>query len=162
MDIEDYYQLDPRRPGVDELAFGLDWSDRDDPERLADVFWNSATGELYLMHKPHPKGLLGWDHYDTKDELRDLEALGHRILGAASHLLHPRQVQAKTGATPASARKDALTQELTVEIVAVVPAEAEVRALLSGWEDEVDKPDSLSWLRRRLADHPEYAPPGGS
>ena len=161
MDIEDFYDSDPRRRGVDELTFGLDWSDAGDTEHLDDLFWNSATGELYLMRKPHPSGLMGWDMYDLKDELREIDDIGHRILGAAAHLLHPGQLRAKTGQTPVEATKDALTQELTVEIVAVVPDEAAVRTLLDGWDGEVDKPDSMRWLRERLGAHPEYAPPAG-
>jgi len=159
VDIEDFYDSDPRRRAVDEITFGLDWSDGEDAEHLGDLFWSSATGELYLMRKPHPRGLMGWDMYERRDVLRDVEDIGHHILGAAAHLLHPRQLRAKTGQAPRHARKDALTQELTVEVVAVVPDEAAARALLDGWEAEVDKPDSLGWLRARLAEHPAYAPP---
>ena len=95
--------------------------------------------------------LLGWNLEDAKDDLRALEALGHRIVGEVDQLIHPRQVHVKTGRHPGEKYKDALEEELTVEIVAVIPSLGEVLKLLAGWQDEMPKPDSLDWLRSRVA-----------
>jgi hypothetical protein len=72
-------------------------------------------------------------------------------VGELDHLLHPRQVYAKTGTHPGERYKEALTEELTVEILAVIADSDEVVTLLDGWQEEAAKPDSLTWLRARIA-----------
>ena len=57
----------------------------------------------------------------------------------------------KTGQHPGERYKDALEEELTVEILAVIPSLGEVLKLLGGWQDEMPKPDSVAWLRSRVA-----------
>jgi hypothetical protein len=151
VDIEEYYDADPRRRDAEERAFGSDWNLSDDPHHGWDLFWNSGTGELYLMAKPVHSGLVGWNIEDAKDDIRALEALGHRIVGELDHLVHPRQVRAKTGTDPGEKYKDALAEELEVEILAVIPSAEEVAALLDGWQEQVSQPDSLTWLRERVA-----------
>lgn len=151
MDIEEYYDADPRRRDAEERAFGSHWNLTDDPRHLWDVFWNSGTGELYLMAKPVRSGLVGWNIEDAKDDIRALEALGHRIVSELEHLVHPRQVRAKTGSDPGEKYKDALTEELEVEILAVITSADKVAAVLDGWQQQVSQPDSLTWLRERVA-----------
>jgi hypothetical protein len=151
VDIQEFYDGDPRRRAGEERSFGMEWSSTADPQHRWDLFWNAGSGELYLMAKPVHSNWVGWNVEDAKDDLRALEALEHRIVGELDHLLHPRQVYAKTGTHPGERYKEALTEELTVEILAVIPDLDVVQALLDGWQEEVAKPDSLTWLRARIA-----------
>jgi hypothetical protein len=151
VDIQEFYDGDPRRRAGEERSFGMEWSSTADPQHRWDLFWNAGTGELYLMAKPVHSNWVGWNVEDAKDDLRALEALEHRIVGELDHLLHPRQVYAKTGTHPGERYKEALTEELTVEILAVIPDSDEVVTLLDGWQEEAAKPDSLTWLRARIA-----------
>lgn len=151
MDIQEFYDGDPRRRGAIERTFGTEWNLTDDPHHRWDLFWNAGTGELYLMQKPVPSPWVGWLVEDTKDDMRALAVFEHQIVGEFRHLLHPRQVFAKTGGDPGDRFKDALTEELTVEVLRVVPTEDEVDSLLADWEAKVDEPDSLTWLRERVA-----------
>jgi hypothetical protein len=151
MDIEEYYDADTRRREAEERGFGSDWNLSDDPHHRWDLFWNSATGELYLMTKPVHSGLVGWNVENAKDDIRALEALGHRIVSEIEHLVHPRQVRAKTGGDLGDKYKDALADELDVEILAVVPTAEDAGSLLAGWQEQVSQPDSLKWLRQKVA-----------
>ena len=46
---------------------------------------------------------------------------------------------------------DDAVEELTVEVIAVVPGVDELHAALSGWEDVVGQVDSANWVRGRVA-----------
>ena len=151
MDIEEYYDSDPRRRAAEERAFGMEWNSASDPHHRWDLFWNAGTGELYLMAKPVHSYWVGWNVEDAKDGLRAMAALEHRIVGEFDHLLHPRQVYVKTGKHPGDKYKDALTEELGVEILRVIPDLRDVTTLLDGWQQQVAQPDSLTWLRDRVA-----------
>jgi hypothetical protein len=150
LDIQEFYDSDPRRRGAVERTFGTEWNLTDDPGHRWDLFWNAGTGELYLMQKPVASPWVGWLVEDTKDDMRALAAFEHRIVGEFRHLLHPRQVFAKTGDDPGDRYKDALTEELTIEVLGVFPAEEEVDRLLGDWQAKVDQPDSLNWLKGQL------------
>ena len=63
MDIEEFYDADPRRRSGEDRQFGLGWSDAADDQSLYDLYWNSGTGELYLMRKPVVDPLVGWTGY---------------------------------------------------------------------------------------------------
>ena len=52
MDIEEFYDGDPKRRAAEERSYGTDWSSAADPDHRWDLFWNAGTGELYLMAKP--------------------------------------------------------------------------------------------------------------
>lgn len=47
MDIEEFYDADPRRRASDELEFGRDW--HDSFGNRFELSWVAATGELYAM-----------------------------------------------------------------------------------------------------------------
>lgn len=49
MDLEDFYNADPRRRHSEELEFGTDWSEGG---ARTQVSWVEATGELYAMRDP--------------------------------------------------------------------------------------------------------------
>ncbi len=49
MDLNDFYDADPRRRASEELEFGSDW---DEGGARTQVSWIEATGELYAMRDP--------------------------------------------------------------------------------------------------------------
>ena len=49
MDIEEFYDQDPRRRASDEIEFGREWSEND---LRFEVSWVADTGELYVMAEP--------------------------------------------------------------------------------------------------------------
>jgi hypothetical protein len=50
LDIEEFYDADPRRRESDEVEFGQDWSDADGVR--CEISWVVDTGELYAMREP--------------------------------------------------------------------------------------------------------------
>ena len=50
MDIEEFYDADPRRRESDEIEFGREWSDA--TGMRTELSWVAATGELYAMAEP--------------------------------------------------------------------------------------------------------------
>lgn len=49
MDIEEFYEEDPRRQASDEIEFGREWTE--DGSRF-EVAWIADTGEVYAMAEP--------------------------------------------------------------------------------------------------------------
>jgi hypothetical protein len=49
VDLNDFYDADPRRRASEELEFGADWTDGG---ARTQVSWIEATGELYAMRDP--------------------------------------------------------------------------------------------------------------
>lgn len=54
MDIEQFYDADPRRRSSTELELGQDW--RDAHGVRYELSWVEDTGELYVMREPAPSG----------------------------------------------------------------------------------------------------------
>ena len=52
MDIEEFYDQDPRRRASDETEFGREWSEDD---RRFEVSWVADTGEVYVMAEPYSR-----------------------------------------------------------------------------------------------------------
>ena len=50
MDIEEFYDADPRRRESEETEFGREWSDADGLR--TELSWVADTGELYAMAEP--------------------------------------------------------------------------------------------------------------
>jgi hypothetical protein len=50
MDIEEFYDADPRRRSSEELEFGREWSDA--AGGRTELSWVADTGELYAMAEP--------------------------------------------------------------------------------------------------------------
>jgi hypothetical protein len=50
MDIEEFYDADPRRRESEEIEFGREWSDEKGVR--TELSWVAATGELYAMAEP--------------------------------------------------------------------------------------------------------------
>ncbi len=111
MDIEQFYDEDPRRRSSEETEFGRDWSDGSGVR--SELSWVADTGELYVMKEP--------DAPINMDPVGDefVESLG--------------------------------TEAMTVEVLGTVEDRAHVDQLLDGWQDAMVKPNSLSWVRERVA-----------
>ncbi len=54
MDIEEFYERDPRRRASEERELGSEWLDHRG-ERF-ELNWVADTGELYVMHEPPAPG----------------------------------------------------------------------------------------------------------
>jgi hypothetical protein len=50
VDIEEFYDADPRRRSSEEFEFGRDW--HDEKGVRCEVSWVVETGELYVMREP--------------------------------------------------------------------------------------------------------------
>jgi hypothetical protein len=50
MDIEEFYDADPRRRSSEEIEFGREWSDASGGR--TELSWVADTGELYAMAEP--------------------------------------------------------------------------------------------------------------
>ena len=104
MDIEEFYDADPRRRESGEIEFGRDWSD--DAGGRCEVSWVVDTGELYVMQEPiepvYSDGLgdVAVQHVPTEDvtveilavvpsrgDRRDLRRLGAGDAAAQQHRL---------------------------------------------------------------------------
>ncbi|MGH9069645.1 MAG: hypothetical protein ACRDX8_00415 [Acidimicrobiales bacterium] len=153
MEIDEFYQADPRRRASVEVSYGVGWAEGAPPARIADLFWVADTGELYLMFEPIPPNWLPLiDHEDMVrwvDEAQDLAAGAAEVV---NHLLHPHHHLAKTlrhhpDQEPGTEPYD---EPLNVEILGVVATRAEVDKQLSGWEAALRAPDSFAWLRSRV------------
>ena len=80
MNLNDFYDADPRRRASEELEFGSDW---DENGARTQVSWIAATGELYAMRDP--LGRLVTDVIgDTRAVPVSEEALTVEVLGTVS------------------------------------------------------------------------------
>ena len=99
MDIEEFYDQDPRRRASDEIEFGREWSEND---RRFEVSWVADTGELYVMAEPY-------------------------------------------------SRHEISTESVTVEVLGVIEGREAIDSALAGWQEEMARPNSLAWVRERVA-----------
>ena len=52
MDIEEFYDQDPRRRASEEVEFGREWYEG---EMRFEIAWVADTGELYAMAEPYDR-----------------------------------------------------------------------------------------------------------
>jgi hypothetical protein len=92
MDIEEFYDADPRRRESEETEFGREWSDANGAR--TELSWVADTGELYAMAEPY-------DRRGITTASVTVEVLG---------LIHERAAvhEALTGWQDAMARPDGL------------------------------------------------------
>jgi hypothetical protein len=50
-----------------------------------------------------------------------------------------------------NSRRGITTESVTVEILAVIKGRDAVNSVLSGWQDAMSRPESLAWVRARVA-----------
>ena len=81
MDIEEFYDADPRRRESEEIEFGREWSDA--AGMRTELSWVAATGELYAMAEP--AGSVEMDPFgDTRVDDLPTEALIVEVLGTVA------------------------------------------------------------------------------
>ena len=112
MDIEEFYDEDPRRRTSNEVEYGQDWLDANGLRY--EVSWVEDTGEVYAMREP--------------DAAIEVDPVGDEWVDKLS------------------------SDAVTVEILGAVTERAELDRRLDGWQDAISKPDSLSWVRTRIAE----------
>jgi hypothetical protein len=124
VDIEQFYEEDPRRRASDESEFGHDWHDADGVRY--EISWVADTGELYSMSEP--SGSIISDG-----------------LGDENMVPMPAKL-------------------VLVEVLGTVESSDAVQQTLAGWPEAMTRPDSLTWVRDRVARGAEGAgssiPPG--
>jgi hypothetical protein len=111
MDIEEFYDADPRRRPSEELEYGREWSDA--AGGRTELSWVVDTGELYIMAEPA--------------EPVYMDPVGDTVVPQLD------------------------TKLLTVEVLGVIPDRERVDQLLAGWETAMGQPNSVQWVRDRLA-----------
>jgi len=99
MDIEEFYDQDPRRRASDEIEFGREWSEAG---LRFEVSWVADTGEVYVMGEPY-------------------------------------------------SRREISTESVTVEVLGVIKGQDAINSSLAGWREAMAKPNSLAWVRERVA-----------
>jgi hypothetical protein len=99
MDIDEFYEQDPRRRASEEIELGREWSEND---MQFEISWIADTGEVYAMAEPY-------------------------------------------------SRREISAESVTVEILGVIPEREVVDSALAGWRDEMEKPNSLAWVRALVA-----------
>jgi hypothetical protein len=114
MNIEEFYDADPRRRTSGETEYGRDWSD--DAGGRCELSWVVDTGELYLMAEPIEPFY--------SDGIGDIEVQPVR------------------------------TDDVIVEILAVIPTRDAIDAMLDGWQDAMTGSNSIAWVRDRVANPP--------
>jgi hypothetical protein len=81
MDIDEFYEADPRRRESEEIEFGREWSDA--AGMRTELSWVADTGELYAMAEP--AGAVEMDPLgDTRVDDLPTEALTVEILGVVA------------------------------------------------------------------------------
>jgi hypothetical protein len=156
MRLEAFYDADERRRRSPEVAFGLAWTTGDPPSGLADLYWIQDTGELYLMHKPRPREWLPVvDHERVREWVEAVQDVAAGAVEEVEELFVPRHRLAKRAGERAlehaEEREDTEEDDIDVEVLATVPSRADVDRLLDGWQEAILRPDSVRWLRERVA-----------
>ena len=99
MDIDEFYDGDPRRRASDEIEFGREWSESG---LRFEVSWIAETGEVYVMAEPY-------------------------------------------------SRHEISTESVTVEVLGIIDGREAINSVFEGWQEEMVKPNSLAWVRQRVA-----------
>ena len=116
MNIEEFYDADPRRRTSAEIELGRNWTDAHGVRY--ELSWIEDTGELYVMREPVPAM---WATPFGGVHARGMHSLDEKEVGG-----------------------------MTVYVVAMLPTRADVDNALAGWEEIVDRQDSVAWLVDRL------------
>ena len=94
MDIEEFYDADPRRRESEEIEFGREWSDANGMR--TELSWVAATGELYAMAEP--AGSVEMDPFgDTRVDDLPTDALKVEILGTIADRADDRPAARRLG-----------------------------------------------------------------
>lgn len=110
MDLEQFYNENPRRRHSEELEFGRDWTDE---QGRCEISWVEDTGELYAMREPK---------------------VGYAADGIGG--MYVDKVNSR---------------DLVIEVLGVVTGRDGIEAVMSGWEQAMLEPNSVAWVRARVA-----------
>lgn len=134
------FYADERRRRSEERSFGAHRRDAE-TGREQQVVWIRDTGELALVAPMPGAG--------------DALSLGGDAGFVDAFLVTPLIELGLAGLLGLAGRSR--TPATEVEVVAVIPDEAAVDALLDGWEDARTGPDGIGWLLDRIGDRPDDA-----
>ena len=112
MDIEHFYDGNPKRRSSQEYSFGQDWTDGGGTRW--ELNWVRDTAEVYVMREAGEPLIM--------DPLGD------------------------------TAVPDLPANQVTVEILGKLEGLEAVEAAFSGWSEAQSSPNSLQWVRDRVAD----------
>jgi hypothetical protein len=124
VNIEDFYDQDPRRRASDEQVFGREWSQE---SVRCEVAWVADTGELYVMLEPGGEVKVGVDP--------------SVVFGALS----PFNLSGVTSTT-----KAVPTDALTVEVLGVIERREDVERVMAGWQQAMAGANRIAWVRNRV------------
>jgi len=113
VNIEEFYDADPRRRPSTEVELGTEW--RDTLGVRYEISWIADTGELYSMREPVAP--------EREDPFGGLHV--------------------RTGPS-------APVAGMTVAVLASIATREQLEQVLDGWEEEMDRPNSVAWLAGRL------------
>jgi hypothetical protein len=74
-------------------------------------------------------------------------------LGRWPHLARGYPPECTSKRIEQSERRGVSTEQVTVEILAVLEGRAVIDTVMAGWQDAMSGEDSLAWVRARTADH---------
>ncbi len=112
MDIEHFYDANPKRRSSKEYSFGVDWTDSGGTRW--ELNWVEDTAEVYVMREAGAP--------------LEMDPLGD------------------TRVPPLDA------DQVTVEILGLIQGLEAVEAAFAGWSEAQGAPNSLEWVRGRVAD----------
>ena len=119
--LNEFFEDERRRESPEKL-FGMSWRSGEDDDSVYSIFWLAETGELCALEAP---------------------ATGLRIGGGVTNIFTSPLLWARPQAPSA--------ESLTVTVLGVFEDEAELDALLAGWEDHEGGLDGLGWIKESIA-----------
>jgi hypothetical protein len=123
MDIEEFYDGDPRRRPSAEIELGADWHDAHGTRY--EVNWVEDTGELYLMREPVPhirEDPFGGLHFSMRAQEEGKMSV-HVVAQIATHDDLERILDGWQAAMAGDKGAEWLADRLRAEGVATVPEE---------------------------------------
>jgi hypothetical protein len=91
MDIEEFYDQDPRRRASEEIEFGREWSEKD---RRFEVSWVAETGELYVMAEPYSRHEISTDSVTVEvlGVVNGRDAINSKLAGWREAMAKPNSI----------------------------------------------------------------------
>lgn len=109
MDIEEFYDADPRRRSSAEVELGRDW--RDAAGVRYELSWVEGTGELYVVREPAPSGWatpFGGIHFRGTHSTDEKEIAGMTVAVLGTISSHEDLEQILSGWEDAIAQPDSV------------------------------------------------------
>ena len=109
MDIEEFYDADPRRRSSAEVELGRDWRDADGVRY--ELSWVEGTRELYVVREPAPSGWatpFGGIHFRGTHSTDEKEIAGMTVAVLGTISSHEALEQILSGWEDAIAQPDSV------------------------------------------------------